>query len=149
MSDYLKFNEFIVDIFNRILKIEQTALMAGLDENISITEVHIIDKIGEFGEIKMSMLASELSVTLATVAVACDKLENKGFIQKIKDTTDKRVVRISLTPKGFVVKKYHDKFHEEMSRAALADLTDEERSAIIKGVEKLKAFFINETEKNI
>lgn len=73
MSDYDTINTFLVDIWGRINKIEERALTAGLESDISITEIHIIEKIGDNQPRRMSEVAKAIGVTLATLTVACDQ----------------------------------------------------------------------------
>lgn len=137
-------NNFLVDIWTRINKIEERSLTAGLGDKISITEIHIIEKIGTNQPSRMSAIAKLLGITLATLTVACDKLENKGFIQRIRDAADKRVVNVSLTPRGETVYAYHKQFHNRMISAALSDLSTEETELLTSSLKKLKTFFEEE-----
>ena len=139
MSDFDSINNFLVDIWSRINKIEERALTAGIGDNISLTEIHIIEKIA--AEQRMSTIAKSVGVTLATFTVACDKLESKGLIQRTRDTADKRVVNISLTPQGEAIHAYHKKFHERMISAALSELSDSETALLASSLQKLQSFF--------
>ncbi len=47
MEVYDQLNTFLVEIWGRINKIEERALAAGLGNEISVTEIHILEKIGE------------------------------------------------------------------------------------------------------
>lgn len=144
MSDHDSINKFLVDIWTRINKIEERSLTAGLGDKISITEIHIIEKIGANQPSRMSSIAKLLGITLATLTIACDKLENKGLVQRIRDESDKRVVNISLTPRGETVYAYHKSFHERMISAALSDLSDHETALLASSLKKLQAFFEEE-----
>ncbi len=144
MSDHDSINNFLVDIWTRINKIEERSLTAGLGDKISITEIHIIEKIGANQPSRMSAIAKLLGITLATLTIACDKLENKGLIQRVRDESDKRVVNISLTPRGETVYAYHKGFHERMISAALSDLSDDETALLASSLKKLQAFFEEE-----
>lgn len=144
MAEQDSINIFLVDIWTRINKIEERSLTAGLGDKISITEIHIIEKIGTNQPSRMSTIAKLLGITLATLTVACDKLENKGFIQRVRDATDKRVVNISLTPRGETVYAYHKRFHDRMIAAALSDLSEQETALLAGSLKKLKSFFEKE-----
>lgn len=141
MSDFDSINNFLVDIWSRINKIEERLIAAGVGENISLTEIHIIEKAGAEQPSRMSSIAKAVGVTLATLTVACDKLESKGLVQRTRDTADKRVVNISLTPRGQAVYAYHKRFHERMTAAALHDLSDRETALLASSLQKLQSFF--------
>jgi len=141
MSDFDSINNFLVDIWSRINKIEERTLTAGIGDNISLTEIHIIEKIAAEQPSRMSTIARSVGVTLATFTVACDKLESKGLIQRTRDTADKRVVNISLTPRGEAIHAYHKEFHERMISAALSELSDSETALLASSLQKLRSFF--------
>lgn len=141
MSDFDSINNFLVDIWSRINKIEERTLAAGIGDNISLTEIHIIEKIAAEQPSRMSAIAKSVGVTLATLTVACDKLESKGLIQRTRDTSDKRVVNISLTPRGEAIHAYHKKFHERMISAALSELSESETALLASSLQKLQSFF--------
>ena len=93
MADAQQINDFLVDAFGRINKIEERAMTTGLGSAISITEIHIIEKIGLSEPARMSEIAHMLGVTLATMTVACDKLEGKGLVRRARSRSDRRVVQ--------------------------------------------------------
>ena len=57
MEVYDQLNTFLVEIWGRINKIEERALAAGLGNEISVTEIHILEKIGESPGSRMSSIA--------------------------------------------------------------------------------------------
>lgn len=141
MDAYQQMNCFLVDIWGRIHKLEERALAAGLEDDVSITEIHIIEKIGDHPRCRMSEIARAIGITLATLTVACDKLEHKELIIRTRDQKDKRVVIVSLTPKGLAAYEFHKRFHEQMISAALSDLTDLEQNVLGAALNKLQVFF--------
>ena len=144
MSNYDAINHFLVDIWGRINKIEERSLTAGLGDNISITEIHIIEKIGDQQSSRMSAVAKAVGITLATLTVACDKLETKGLITRSRDASDKRVVNVALTPRGPTIYEYLKQVHERMISAALSDLSESETAGLAGSLQKLQAFFENQ-----
>ena len=144
MNEYEIINTFLVDIWGRINKIEERSLTTALGEDISVTEIHIIEKIGDDEPKRMSQVSRDLGVTMATLTVACDKLEYKELVNRERDNKDKRVVNVSLTPKGRAVYECHKKFHERMVSAALADFTPEETEILAQSLLKLQKFLLSE-----
>ncbi|MGM9617467.1 MarR family winged helix-turn-helix transcriptional regulator [Butyricicoccus sp.] len=140
MTVHEQVNTFLVDIFGQINKLEQRALATGLNDDVSITEMHIMEKIGEAGSSRMTDIARALDVTLATLTVACDRMQKKDLIERTRAEKDRRVVMVSLTPKGQAAWQYHEKFHHDLIDAALADMSEEEQNALSRALEKLGEF---------
>lgn len=59
MEDAEQLNSFLVDVFGRINKIEERAMAGGLGSAVSITEIHIIEKIGDREPVRMSEVAGQ------------------------------------------------------------------------------------------
>lgn len=144
MADAQQINDFLVDAFGRINKIEERAMTIGLGSAISITEIHIIEKIGLSEPARMSEIAHMLGVTLATMTVACDKLEGKGLVRRARSRSDRRVVQVTLTPRGRAVYEYHRAFHERMISSILDTLSPEQSTVLAQSLEKLQDFFLRE-----
>ena len=144
MADAQQINDFLVDAFGRINKIEERVMTTGLGSAISITEIHIIEKIGLSEPARMSEIAHMLGVTLATMTVACDKLEGKGLVRRARSRSDRRVVQVTLTPRGRAVYEYHRAFHERMISSILDTLSPEQSTVLAQSLEKLQDFFLSE-----
>ena len=118
--------EFLLDFPSGLSKFEQTALETGLDIHISISEIHIINKIGPDGCQKMNSIAKKLGVTQATLTVACDKLETKDLIKRQRDPDDKRAVIVRLTPSGLVAYGFHQALMDNLAELCISGLTPAE-----------------------
>ena len=141
MEDAEQLNSFLVDVFGRINKIEERAMAGGLGSAVSITEIHIIEKIGDREPVRMSEVARSIGVTLATLTVACDKLVSKGLVRRVRSQEDRRVVNIMLTDKGRAAYEY---FHERMIASLVDTLSPEQTALLAQSLEKLQDFFRHE-----
>lgn len=141
MAGSEQINSFLVDVFGRVNKIEERAMTEGFGSAISVTEIHIIEKIGDLEPVRMSDVARSIGVTLATLTVACDKLAAKDLVQRTRDKADRRVVNVTLTAKGRAAYEYHKDFHARMVDAVMETLTPGEASVLGQSLEKLMDFF--------
>lgn len=138
-----RLNNLLVDTFKHILKVEEESIKRSEKLNLTISEMHLIESVGK-GEgkgRKISELAEDLCITLPSVTVAINKLVKKGYVEKVPSTTDKRVVYVVLTELGEKTQAVHRYFHESMVRSVTEELTEEEKDAMYKGIEKLNTFF--------
>ena len=137
-------NSFRLNGFGRISRMEHRTVAGGLGSTSSITEIHIIEKIGAREPVRMGELAKSIGVTLATVTAACDKLEAKGLIRRVRSAEDRRVVNIVLTAKGRAAYEYHKAFHERMIASVMETLSPEQAAVLAQSLEKLQDFFRQE-----
>ena len=141
VDNYNTINDVLVKLFNEIMDIEEKAIITEEFKDISNTDMHIIEAIGKNQSKNMSTVAKALSVTVGTLTIAINNLVKKGYVNRIRSEEDRRVVLISLSPKGEHAFDHHEKFHDEMIKATLADLDQEQTMVLIKALKNLSKFF--------
>ncbi len=134
-------NELLVNIFNDILKIEQTALQQGVLNDLSITEIHTIEAIGMYTPRKMTEVANDLNITVGTLTTAITKLVKKDYVERTRGEQDRRAVMIALTRKGKLAYRVHEKFHQDMVNETINGLEKEEEEQLVKSLDKLNSYF--------
>ncbi|NMF04807.1 MarR family winged helix-turn-helix transcriptional regulator [Clostridium beijerinckii] len=134
-------NELLVQLFNDVLQIEEQSLKNGVLSDLSITEIHTIESIGMYSERTMSEVAQKLKITVSTLTTAINKLIKKGYVERNRIETDRRVVLIKLTRKGKLAFRIHQRFHGEMINNAIEGLTLEEEEILISSLNKINNFF--------
>ena len=134
------------ETFDLVLKTEQLALSKSFKGALSISEIHTIEAIGCQGEKNarsMGEIAEDLDIAVATLTVAINKLEKKGYAIRNRPPEDRRVVLISLTRKGCVAFRIHQKYHKNLIESTLKDLDNSEETALINALDKLNIYFKN------
>lgn len=85
----------------------------------------------------VSELAQALGVTSATITGITNKLVAQDFIKRHRDTEDRRVVRLSLTPAGAEVLKKIEAIRQKRLAKVVSGLTLEDQTALADLLEKL------------
>lgn len=134
-------NEILVKLFRNINTIEEQTVKSGEYKDMTTNDMHVIEAIGIDGEKNMSTVAKSLSVTTGTLTISVNSLVKKGFVDRVRSETDRRVVLVSLTAKGKKAYKQHQKFHEDMINAIVAQLDEEEKVILQKALLDLNTFF--------
>ncbi len=142
---YDMFNEILVKLFRDIMDIEGKAIITEEFQDISNNDMHIIEAIGLHEKKNMSTVAKALSVTIGTLTIAINSLVKKGYVNRVRSEQDRRVVYISLTPKGEKAYKHHEEFHRQMILATIDGLSEEETRILVKALSNLNDFFRNMT----
>ncbi|MFZ7121208.1 MAG: MarR family winged helix-turn-helix transcriptional regulator [Eubacteriaceae bacterium] len=144
---YLVLNEALVLIFNLVLKSEEKFIRSLVAKKLSITEIHTIDAIGKDSKKTMSEIATNLNITLGTLTTSINNLEKKGFVKRNRSEKDRRVVYVSLIEKGNEVFDQHDIFHKNMIKHIVNDLNQNEEKALVKALENLIGYFMDNINK--
>lgn len=105
--------------------------------DLTVSEAHAIEVLGQYGQMNMKNLAIKLGVTTGTTTVTVDRLERKEYAKREPSSQDRRVYLISLTEKGLRAYDEHHKYHSELSRQVLEVLSEEESDQLLKVLQKL------------
>jgi DNA-binding MarR family transcriptional regulator len=103
---------------------------------VSRTEVGVLRTLND-GPRRITELAAEERVTQPAITLLVNRLEERGWVKRIPDPSDRRAVLVSLTPKGEETfaqlrGEYRALLHEEM-----ATLDDGEVETLAEAVEIL------------
>jgi DNA-binding MarR family transcriptional regulator len=103
---------------------------------VSRTEVGVL-RVLRAGPRRITELAAEERVTQPAITLLVNRLQERGWVERVPDPSDKRAVLVSLTPTGQTVfeqlrAEYRALLHEEM-----ASLDDEEVEILAAAVEIL------------
>nr|WP_156908020.1 MarR family transcriptional regulator [Atopococcus tabaci] len=133
-------NQYLVTIFNEVLMIEEEALRGSRFKDISIKEMHTIEAIGMYRKHTTTQVAKKLGITAGTLTTAINNLEKKGYVERVRSEEDRRVVKLGLTQKGRLLYRLHDKFHRDMVKYTVKEMSEEEVKVLMKGLRNLHDF---------
>ncbi len=141
MSSFEIVNDVLVNLFQEILVLEERGIITGEFTNISVNDMHIIDKIGPGEGKNMSTIAKEHGVTVGSLTTSMNSLVKKEYVIRERSEQDRRVVTIRLSEKGLRAYEHHRNFHMKMTSAALAILKEEDIPKVTKVLVGLEKFF--------
>ncbi len=136
-------NELLVVLFRDINEIEEKAVRTGQYKNMTANDMHVIEAIGINGAKNMSAVAKALNVTTGTLTIAINSLVKKNYVERVRSEEDRRVVLVSLTPKGRKAFYHHKKFHDDMIDQIVEQLDEPEKAVLEKALTTLAEFFKN------
>ena len=124
----------LLAFFNGLSSWENSVIRSG---DLTVSEAHAIEVLGELGKMNMKTLAQRLGVTTGTTTVTVDRLEKKEYAIREPIKEDRRVYLISLTPKGKQAYDEHHQYHTSLSDQILSVLSGEEASQLYGLLQKI------------
>jgi DNA-binding MarR family transcriptional regulator len=98
------------------------ALSAALaDLNLSAAEINALANLGEGGTLSVRQLSERTGTRASTLTGLLDRLENRGYLVRELDPSDRRSFRLPLTDLG-----------QEVAARALTAVADLEREALAR-----------------
>ena len=137
-------NEVLLKLFSYTKKLEYAFLASANFGNLSLSEIHIISKIGEIKQETISGLANAMGVTVSTMTTAANKLFSKGYIVKERSNSDKRIIYVTLSEIGAAAFRAHEQFHKMVAERAIDSLNPQDRNVFAKCLEGILDFFSSE-----
>jgi MarR family transcriptional regulator, organic hydroperoxide resistance regulator len=101
---------------------------------LSRHQASILDHLDEIDPTTVNELARHMGVMPATMSLALDRLERKGYVARSRDGTDRRRVHVRLTTAGVRIRDASSVLEPARVEALLTRLTSAERDAAIKGL---------------
>ena len=129
-NDYEKINKGLIKVYSGILWIEENELRKSTFNDLTIKEMHAIDAITMYNHQTISQVAEKLHLTPGTMTSMADRLIRKGYVERIRDKDDRRIVRLRLTKRGRVLYRAHRAFHNMMVERFLKGMNDEEMKVV-------------------
>jgi DNA-binding MarR family transcriptional regulator len=133
----VEINRMLVEVYDDVNHIEEYSIKQGTFRDLSITEIHTVEAVGLYGSKTMSEIATLLEITMGTLTTAVDKLIKKGYMERNRSNTDRRIVNVSLTKRGKLAYRIHEKFHLDMVQAIMLDFTQAEEEILLTALSKL------------
>jgi len=104
---------------------------------LTVSEAHALEVLGEHERINMKGLAQKLGVTTGTTTVTVDRLEKKNLAYRESTKEDRRVNLISLTDVGKNAFEEHHDFHLRLTDQMTSVLSDDEIKQFLYTLKKI------------
>jgi DNA-binding MarR family transcriptional regulator len=106
-------------------------------EDVSAHQASILDHLDEVDTMSMTDLAGHMGVTVATMSLAIDRLQRKGYTRRDRDPQDGRRVLLRATPAGIRLREAKSVLDPVRVEQVLARLSPADRAAALNGLQLL------------
>ena len=101
---------------------------------LSRHQASVLDHLDEIDPTTLNDLARHTGVTPGTMSMTIDRLERKGYVVRLRDTSDRRRVHLRLTSAGVRVRQASSVLDPPRVEAVVARLSDQERDDAVRGL---------------
>jgi len=105
--------------------------------DLSVHQASILDHLDEVDPMSMTALAGHKGVTVATMSIAIDRLEDKGYVRRERDARDRRRVLLRITEAGVRVREAKSVLDPVRVEQVLDQLSPADRAAALEGLRLL------------
>lgn len=119
-----KIEEVVPAVMRGFAKMQTNELLKG---KITLPQFFILSHLYKQGESKMSELANVMEVTTAAATGMMDRLVTSGYVMRLYDPKDRRVINIKLTQKGSDMVKRISHQRKQITSEVFSKISKEER----------------------
>jgi len=105
---------------------------------ISMTQLHVMHLLDRHGELPMSRLADMLDVSLSAATGLVDRVEERGFVERIRVPNDRRIVLVRITLAGQQMLDDVEILREGIIRRVLDELDETQLAAVAAAMADLR-----------
>ncbi len=106
---------------------------------LTLPQYRVLATMAQEGPTRAAVLAARLSVDASTVTRMCDRLLRDGLIVRRGERTDRRAVRIALSPLGSVAVRAVRARRREEFRRLLKAIPADRRAAVVTALQEIEA----------
>lgn len=142
----MEYRESIIQTFIKILETAE-AFRHGHENlfgELSLTEIHCIDWIGQIDHANVTKVADAIEMTRGGVSKIVKRLQNKGYIESYREPDNKKEIYFRLTEEGRRMYIKHRRRHDEDKREKerlLEAYSTEEQKVIFRFLKEIQQQF--------
>lgn len=106
---------------------------------ISMTQLHVMHMLERHGELPMSRLAEMLDVSMSAATGLVDRVEERGFVERIRVPEDRRIVLARITDAGRQMLDDVELIRGELIEQVLDGLDDEQIAVVASAMTSIRA----------
>jgi DNA-binding MarR family transcriptional regulator len=107
-------------------------------QGISMTQLHVMHLLDHHGEMPMSRLAEMIDVSDSNATGLIDRVEERGFVERIRVPSDRRMVMVRLTPAGRQMLDEIETIREQILRRVLDKLDARQLTGVATAMADLR-----------
>lgn len=133
-KDLQKLTDLLIELYDKMASWDASVVRG---TGLSAAQIHTIEVLGNHPNLRMKELAEKIGVTTGTMTVMVDRLEAKGLVERKPHPEDRRSYVVDLTDKGKRHFQEHHALHMKLTEDIASPLSKDERSSLIKGLERI------------
>ena len=106
---------------------------------VTMPQVMVMGFLTRKGESNMTDLANSLNVTTAAVTGVIDRLSRDGYVKRVNDPEDRRIVKVKLTKKGADLINTIRKHRTKMTMSLFSKVSQSDRQEYLRILEGVRA----------
>jgi DNA-binding MarR family transcriptional regulator len=108
-------------------------------QGVSMSHLHLMSMLDRHGQLPMSRIAELLDVSDSNATGLIDRMEERGFVERIRHPDDRRVVLVRVSERGQQILTDIEVVRDDLMRRVLARLDDGQLDRLRQAAEDVNA----------
>lgn len=113
---------------------------------VSMTQAHVLSMLQRHGDVPMSRLADLIDVSLSNATGLIDRMEERGYVERVRVPDDRRVVIVRMTDTGRRLMDDMELLRENTFRQVLDRLAPDQLTGVDQATADLRDAINGETD---
>lgn len=140
-----KIYETMRNLFTLVQKLDEESIKKSDYNDLSRTELHALISIGTGRPKTMTHVANILEISVSTLTATVNKLVKKGYVERLRDDKDRRMVKIRLTDDGAKAAKAEEAFRETIVKDAVDQIPVDKIQYFVSAIDNINRFFMTKS----
>ena len=133
------------NLFSLVQKLDEEFIKKSEFDDVSRTELHTLTAIGTGRPKTMTHVANLLDINVSSLTTAVNKLVKKGYVERLRDDKDRRIVKIKLTEKGIFAAEAEEDFRTSIVNEAVSQIPVDKLQYFISAIDNINRFFMTKS----
>ena len=129
----------MTEVIGTVADLKCASLGQMVRSRLSMTQLHILWLLDHHGEMPMSKLAELLDVSMSNTTGLIDRMEEHGYIERVRSADDRRLVIVRPGEAGRRAIEENAASRRERIRAAIDRLAPESRANVLAAIREVRA----------
>jgi DNA-binding MarR family transcriptional regulator len=112
-------------------------------QGVSMSHLHLMSMLDRHGELPMSRIAELLDVSDSNATGLIDRMEERGFVERVRHPDDRRVVLVRVSDRGRELLGEVEVLGDDVIRRALNRLDDRQLKELASAISVVRAAIID------
>jgi DNA-binding MarR family transcriptional regulator len=109
-----------------------------LRAGISMTHFHLLSMLDRHGVLTMSQIAEMLDVSVSNATGLIDRIEERGYVERVRPPDDRRVVQVKVTEQGHDLLRQVELFKDDIMQRILGRLDAASLAGVARALADLR-----------
>jgi DNA-binding MarR family transcriptional regulator len=114
---------------------------------LTFPQYRVIRVLGKYGAMPMRKIGEHMFVTPANITGLADRLEERGYLRRVENGTDRRITQIALTRKGQAAYRRTSLQDRKLVSRIMRALTENEQLNLTRLLQNIRQAALQERER--